>query len=62
MITIPQGTNISQEMRQLITFFNKLEQDLEYPNCEGNADARRCLEAAELMLMAKQLLNPQAES
>ena len=42
MITIPQGTNISQEMRQLITFFNKLEQDLEYPNCEGNADARRC--------------------
>lgn len=58
MITVPQGTNISQRMRYLIEFFNKLEQDLEYPNCEGYADARRCIEAAELQLVASQFIPP----
>jgi hypothetical protein len=56
MIILPERANISKDMRDLVAFFNKLEQDLEYPNCEGQADARRCIEAAEEQLINSGIL------
>lgn len=48
MITIPQnfqGDDQSllqpERFRELVKLFNRLETDLQYPNCEGNEDARR---------------------
>jgi hypothetical protein len=56
MIILPQRANISKDMRSLVEFFNKLEKDLEYPNCEGQSDARRCIEAAEEQLINSGIL------
>lgn len=51
MITIPKDFQnnpfCDKKFKELIEFFNKLEQDLQYPNCEGNADAKRILAQAE---------------
>ena len=43
MIVIPENTEISKEFRGFIEFFNCLEQDLEWPVCEGKSEARRIL-------------------
>ena len=43
MIVIPENTEISQEFRDFIEFFNSLEQDLEWPICEGKSEARQIL-------------------
>ena len=43
MIIIPENTEISQEFRDFIEFFNSLEQDLEWPVCEGKSEARQIL-------------------
>lgn len=57
MITIPngpygdKGLDLSKGMKDMIEFFNKLAADLEYPNCEGNADAKRILLKAERELV-----------
>lgn len=47
MITIPQGFQnnpaTDKKFRELVELFNKLEQDLQYPNCDGYEDQRRVL-------------------
>ena len=51
MIVIPKDFQnnpfCDKKFRELIEFFNKLEKELEYPNCEGNADAKRILAKAQ---------------
>ena len=56
MIIIPKdlqpGTRINNEVLgreflELVKYFNDLEESLRYPNCEGDAEARRILRAAE---------------
>ena len=51
MITIPSTLVLAKDTVELIEFFNKLEKDLEYPKCEGQADARRVLINAERELI-----------
>ena len=48
MIVIPENTEISQEFRTAIEFFNSLEEDLEWPVCEGKSEARRILKLNDL--------------
>ena len=43
MIVIPENTEISKDFRDFIEFFNCLEQDLEWPVCEGKSEARQIL-------------------
>lgn len=57
-INIPKNFNPkfpTKDFRDLVDFFNKLEEKLQYPNCEGYADAERILNAAikELILWGK---------
>ena len=51
MINIPSDFNnnpfADKKFKELVTFFNKLEKDMQYPNCEGYADAKRILAKAE---------------
>lgn len=47
MISINNVKKLSKDFKELIEFFNKLEKELEYPNCEGNADKERILLKAE---------------
>ena len=51
MIFFPPGYQNSpftdKNFRQLVEFFNNLERELEYPNCEGNADKERILKKAQ---------------
>lgn len=51
MITIPSTLVLAKDTVELIEFFNKLAADLEYPKCEGQADARRILIKAEQELI-----------
>jgi hypothetical protein len=46
-INVPSNLGLAQETLALIEFFNKLAADLEYPNCEGNEDAKRILIKAQ---------------
>lgn len=49
-INIPaetKGFYLGKGTKELISFFNKLTSDLEYPNCEGTEDAKRILLKAE---------------
>jgi hypothetical protein len=50
-INIPKELVLAKGTVELIEFFNKLAADLEYPKCEGNADARRILSKAERELI-----------
>lgn len=58
MITIPNNFNEQHfgKFKELIGMFNKLEKDLEYPNCEGNADKVRILAEFERQLRARGFL------
>lgn len=51
MINIPNDFQnnpfADKKFCQLVEFFNKLEKDLEYPNCEGKADTNRILAQAQ---------------
>jgi hypothetical protein len=51
MIKIPDDYKNSPftdtKFKQLVEFFNDLEKQLEYPNCEGNEDATRILNKAQ---------------
>jgi len=57
MITVPKDFQnnpfADRKFLELIDFFNKLEQDLQYPNCEGLADAKRILAHAEDQLIMR---------
>ncbi len=49
MINIPKnGVTLSNKFLDMIDFFNKLERNMEYPNCEGYLDQKRLLEQAQL--------------
>lgn len=51
MIVIPDNYQnnafCDKGFKELIEFFNKLEKDLEYPNCEGKEDQIRVLKKAQ---------------
>lgn len=55
MIVIPSDFQnnpfADKKFRELVEFFNNLEKALEYPNCEGNADAKRILARAQSELI-----------
>ncbi len=55
MINIPANYKnspfLDKDFRKLVEFFNDLEQKLQYPNCEGNADAERILKNAQRELV-----------
>ena len=53
MIVVPDTGSVvvTKKMRDLIEFFNNLETQLAYPNCEGKTDAVRILRAAERELI-----------
>ena len=57
MISIPKDFQnnpfADKKFRELVEFFNKLEKDLEYPNCEGYADAKRILAQAQNELIMR---------
>jgi len=36
-------SKFQEKFRELVEFFNKLEQDLQHPNCDGYEDQRRVL-------------------
>ena len=42
---------LTKNFRELIEFFNELEEKLSYPNCEGNIDKQRVLLKAEADLI-----------
>lgn len=51
MIQIPESYKHSpftdKNFRELVEFFNTLERNLQYPNCEGYADQERTLKNAQ---------------
>lgn len=52
MINIPENTpTINKKFVDLITFFNKLEKDLQYPNCSGYTDQKWLLQKAQSELI-----------
>lgn len=51
MIIVPANANLSSKMLGLIKFFNQLENDLQYPNCEGRAEEIMRLKRAEIDLI-----------
>lgn len=55
MIVIPstfQNNPVAdRKFKELIEFMNKLEESLQYPNCEGNEEAKRILSRAEYELI-----------
>lgn len=55
MINIPSDYKnivfLDKDFKALVEFFNKLERDLEYPQCKGNAAATRILKAAQKELI-----------
>jgi hypothetical protein len=51
MITIKPQYELTRKMCELVEYFNKLEKELEYPNCEGEADKKRILLCAERQLI-----------
>lgn len=51
MIIVPANANLSSKMIELINFFNRLENDLQYPNCEGRAEEILRLKRAEIELI-----------
>lgn len=60
MIEIPKDFQnnpaVDRKFKDLIEFVNKLERDLQYPNCEGYADAKRILARAENELIMRGVL------
>ena len=60
MITIPNGFQnnpfVDRKFRELVEYFNALEKQLEYPNCEGNEDAKRILARAQNELIMRGVL------
>ena len=44
------------KFKELVNMFNKLEKDLEYPNCEGYADKNRILAKFENELIMRGFL------
>ena len=53
MIVIPANANLSSKMIELINFFNQLENELQYPNCEGRAEEIMLLKRAEIELIMR---------
>lgn len=57
MIHIPKDFNhnpiVDNKFRDLIQFFNDLEEGLRYPNCEGLADQKRVLATAQDALIMR---------
>ena len=55
MISIPQNYSNNPltivRFKTLVEFMNKLELDLQYPNCEGKEDSKRILAQAENKLI-----------
>lgn len=51
MITIKPQYELTRKMTEIIEYFNKLEKELEYPNCDGEADKKRILLSAERELI-----------
>jgi len=47
MIVIPPNTELNPKFRELIDMFNKLEERLQYPHCDGYSDQKRVLTKAE---------------
>ena len=60
MITIPPGFQnnpaVDRKFKELIEFFNELQEDLRYPNCEGYGDQWRVLVQAENELIKRGVL------
>lgn len=60
MIVIPSSFQanlaVGRKFKDLVEFFNQLEQDLQYPNCEGQEDAKRILAAAQKELIMRGVL------
>lgn len=60
MINIPEGFQnnpaVDRKFLELVEFFNKLEDELRYPNCEGYSDQRRALARAENELIMRGIL------
>ena len=51
MIPVNDNSKLTKQFKELIKFFNELEEKLQYPNCEGNADKERILVQAERELI-----------
>jgi len=45
-----------KKFKELVEFFNKLEKELEWPNCEGYADKNRILAKAQSELIMREML------
>lgn len=60
MINIPTDFSnnglTDKKFKELVALFNNLEKDLEYPNCEGNADKNRILARFENELIMRGFL------
>ena len=60
MITVPQGFQnnpaVDRKFRDLIEFMNRLEEQLQYPNCDGFEDQKRVLARAEYELIMRGVL------
>ena len=60
MIRIPENFQnnpaVDRKFKDLVEFFNKLQEELEYPNCEGYADQRRALAQAQAELIRRGIL------
>ena len=60
MINIPQGFQnnpvVDRKFKDLIEFMNQLEEQLQYPNCDGDEDKRRVLARAEYELIMRGVL------
>jgi len=60
MISVPKDFNnnpaVDHKFLELINFFNKLEDKLRYPNCDGYADEKRILAWAENELIMRGVL------
>ena len=51
MIVIRESYKLSKDFKNLVEFFNQLENRLEYPGCEGYSDIERELLKAESELI-----------
>jgi hypothetical protein len=60
MISVPKDFQnnlfLDARFKRLVEFFNNLEESLRYPNCEGNADAKRILSSAQNQLIQQGFL------
>ena len=60
MISVPQGFQnnpvVDKKFKDLIEFMNRLEEQLQYPNCDGYEDQKRILARAEYELIMQGIL------